>query len=104
MKLLEQVKEQLLALHSCDSAFILAHAAWSACDGRKLSGPSCLEISAGLDDTNKTLVAKLNGITMQTDYSNSDQSEMLRWLHAQRYSRYIAKTLKMAKTKLVDWE
>ena len=104
MKLLEIMKEKILYLGGCSAAYIVAHAAWSACDHRSLPGPSVLEVSASLDEGNKELLTQLNQITLFTDYSNSDQAEMLRWLHKAGYSSYVAKQVKMAKNKLIDWE
>ena len=106
MQLLEAVKKKITYLHTCRGAYILAHAAWSACDHRYLPGPSALEISANLDLGNIELVHMLQQITGMADYSNPDQAEMLRWIHEQPfgYSNYIAKQLKTTKKKLIDWE
>jgi hypothetical protein len=103
MKLLEEVKEKITYLHTCSAAYILAHAAWSACDHRSLPGPSTLEVSAQLDDDNIKLIGDLQRITRKTDYSNTDQAEMLRWLDSNCYSSYVAKQVKITKKKLVDW-
>lgn len=82
MILLEQVKKKIAALHTCPAAYILAHAAWSACDHRDVPGPSALTISSRLDSNNINLLSQLQQITTREDYSNSDQAEMLRWLHS----------------------
>lgn len=103
MQLLNEVKAKIQYLHTCTAAYLLAHAAWSACDHRKLPGPSTLQISAALDHSNKHLIAELQRITDQPDYSNRDQAEMLCWLHDNGYSGYVAKQLKTTKNKLVDW-
>ncbi len=103
MKLLDTVKRKISLLGGCSAAYILAHAAWSACDHRKLPGPSTLEISVVLDEGNTRLFFHLNQITGFPDYSNDDQAEMLRWLDEAGYSRYVAKQVKMPKKKLVDW-
>lgn len=104
MDLLDKVKQKIDSLYSCDAAYILAHAAWSACDHRKPPGPSALEVSAKLDSSNTEIVQQLYDITAHYDYSNADQTEMLRWLHQRDFSGYIAKQLKTTKKKLVDWE
>jgi len=103
MHLLEEVKAKIIYLSSCTAAYLLAHAAWSACDHRKLPGPSVLQLSAALDHSNKELINQLQRITDQPDYSNRDQAEMLRWLNDHGYTAYIAKQLKTTKNKLVDW-
>lgn len=103
MELLKKVKQKIASLHTCESAYLLAHAAWSACDHRQLPGPSAMEISSGLDDSNKKLVFQLQHITLFPDYSNSDQAEMLRWLHNSGYSKYVAKRAKTTMKKLIDW-
>jgi hypothetical protein len=103
MQLLDEVKNKILYLDTCTAAYLLAHAAWSACDHRKLPGPSTLQISAALDRSNKHLVTELQRITGHPDYSNRDQSEMLRWLNDKGYTSYVAKQLKTTKKKLVDW-
>jgi len=104
MMLLEIVKKRIDYLDSCTAAFILAHAAWSACDHREQPGPSALHISYSLDSSNIELVTQLQKITCCDDYSNSDQVEMLKWLHSSGYSKYIARRLKTTIKKLVDWE
>lgn len=103
MKLLEEVKQKLIYLNDCSAAFVVAHAAWSACDHRELPGPSALSISATLDNDNIHLIGQLQQITTNIDYSNDDQAEMLRWLNNKGYSRYIAKQVKVKLSKLVDW-
>lgn len=104
MKLLNVVKDRISSLGGCSGAYLLAHAAWSACDHRKLPGPSSLEISVVLDEKNTRLFFHLCKISGFHDYSNDDQAEMLRWLHEKGYSSYVAKQVKMYKNKLVDWE
>lgn len=104
MNILEQVKQKITSLYGCDSSYILAHAAWSACDHRNFNGPSALAVSTGLDSGNKGLVNRLYDITSHYDYSNVDQAEMLKWLHENEFSGYIAKQLKTTKKNLVDWE
>ena len=99
MQILESVKRQLTRLHTCSSAYVLAHAAWSACDHRALPGPSLLEISSQLDESNKRLVNHLMHISSSVDYRNDDQAEMLRWLDKSGYSAYVAKQVKMTKKK-----
>jgi len=104
MKLLDIVKTKIVKLHTCSAAYLLAHAAWSACDHRELPGPSALEMSATLDAGNLELVNYLQRITTMDDYSNPDQAEMLRWLDQAGYTSYVAKQLKTTRKKLVDWE
>lgn len=103
MEILEIAKKRLNFLDTCSAAYLLAHAVWSACDHRKIPGPSTLEISVVLDKSNTELFFKLNEITTFSDYSNDDQAEMLRWLDEAGYSSYVAKTVKIPKKKLVDW-
>lgn len=103
MKILDVVKERILSLNTCSAAYLLAHAAWSACDHRKLPGPSALEISVVLDEKNTRLFFHLCQISGFHDYSNDDQAAMLHWLHEAGYSKYVAKQVKMPKKKLVDW-
>lgn len=104
MVLLDKVKKKIDYLHTCSAAYILAHAAWSACDHRLLPGPSALEISCSLDQDNYDLVVQLQRLSVCTDYDNSAQAEMLRWLHSAGYSKYVAKKVKSTMKKLVDWE
>lgn len=104
MQVLEQVKGRINTLQTCDAAYILAHAAWSACDHRMPPGPCAMEVSSKLDSNNRELVFQLQQITNQPDFSNSDQAEMLRWLHSAGYTRYLCKQLKTKKNKLIDWE
>ena len=104
MNVLEEVKKKIAYLTTCSSAYLLAHAAWSACDHRCLPGPSVLDISADLDSECQKYIFNLQQITSFPDYSNSDQAEMLRWLHKNGYSSYVAKKVKTTKNKLVDWE
>lgn len=104
MEILEQAKQQISYLHTCDSAYILAHAAWSACDHRMYPGPCAMEIGSSLDGTRKQLVFQLQQITNQPDFSNSDQAEMLRLLHARGYTKYLCKQFKTTAKKLIDWE
>lgn len=103
MDLLEKVKFKIAELNTCSAAYILAHAAWSACDHRELPGPSVLEVSHRLDKGNIDLVSQLQNITRCTDYSNTDQAEMLRWLHSSGYSKHVAKQVKKTMKTLVDW-
>lgn len=103
MDLLQRVKQKINSLHTCDSAYILAHAAWSACDHRQIPGPSAMEVSSVLDENNKKLVFQLQQITLFRDYDNSEQAEMLRWLHNVGYSKYVAKRAKTTMKKLIDW-
>lgn len=103
MKLLEDVKNKIIYLHTCSAAYILAHAAWSACDHRELPGPSALRVSVALDSSNKELVYQLQQITSCHDYSNDDQAEMLKWLDSNDYSNYVAKQVKTTRKKLADW-
>jgi hypothetical protein len=103
MKLLEEVKNKISYLEHCSSAYILAHAAWSACDHRLINGPSILECTGKLDTSNRILINELQQITSYDDYSNADQASMLAWLHENQYSSYIAKKVKMTHKKLVDW-
>lgn len=103
MQVLDNAKAKISQLSGCHAAYLLAHAAWSACDHRELPGPSCLETSSTLDASNKELLFSLQQISCLPDYSNSDQAAMLRWLHEQGYSSYIAKKVKTTKAKLVDW-
>lgn len=104
MEVLELAKERINALHTCDSAYIIAHAAWSACDHRMQPGPCAMEISSKLDERHTRLVFQLQQITVQPDFDNSDQAEMLRWLHKKGYTKYLCKQLKTTKAKLIDWE
>jgi len=103
MELLDDIKQKINYLGTCTAAYILAHAAWSACDHRELPAPSALKISVSLDSSNVEMVAQLQQITTCHDYSNSDQAEMLRWLDSNGYSGYVAKQVKITKKKLVDW-
>lgn len=103
MEILDQVRNKIMYLHTCNAAYILAHAAWSACDHRELPGPSVISVSASLDSSNVELVYRLQQITTHMDYSNDDQAKMLRWLHDNGYSRYVAKQVKTTMKKLIDW-
>lgn len=103
MDILERTKTKIASLSGCSAAYLLAHAAWSACDHRELPGPSFLELSSTLDGSNKELAWQLMNISVLGDYSNRDQAEMLYWLHDRGYSSYVAKQLKTTKKKLVDW-
>ena len=103
MNLLEQVKGKITELHTCDAAYILAHAAWSACDFRMLPGPCVFKVSVALDGGNAELISKLQRLSLEVDFHNGDQAEMLRWLHTNGYSAYVAKKVKMTKKNLVDW-
>jgi len=103
MDLLEEVKGKIADLHTCDAAYILAHAAWSACDFRMLPGPCVFEVSVSLDAGNAVLISRLQRLSLENDFHNGDQALMLRWLHDNGYSAYVAKQVKMTKKKLVDW-
>lgn len=104
MEILEQAKQKINYLHTCDAAYILAHAAWSACDHRMYPGPSIFEVSCDLDASNKQIIFGLMQIAQQPDFSNSDQAEMLRWLHDRGYTKYLCKQFKTTAKKLIDWE
>lgn len=104
MDILEQAKQKIVYLHTCDSAYIIAHAAWSACDHRMYPGPCAMDISSGLDSENREIVFGLQNITNQPDFSNSDQEAMLHWLHARGYSKWLAKKFKTHAKKLIWWE
>jgi len=95
MQILEAVKQKLNYLNDSPAAYLLAHAAWSACDHRELPGPSALRVSAVMDSGNIDLVNQLQRITTCPDYSNDDQFEMLGWLHSKGYSNHIAKQVKV---------
>lgn len=103
MEILEQLKTKIDYLGHSDAGEILAHAAWAACDHRGIPGPSILRASTVLDARNNELLRDLHMITAMPDYSNADQAQMLRWLHEREFSGYVAKQVKRAKNKLVDW-
>ena len=103
MDLLEEVKNKIADLHTCDAAYILAHAAWSACDFRMLPGPCVFEVSVSLDAGNAELVSRLQRLSLENDFHNGDQALMLRWLLLCACREYEGKRVKMTKKKLVDW-
>jgi len=83
MKLLEEVKNEIIRLGGSKAAGTLAHAAASACNQKY--GVSLLRICSGLDYSNKQLVLELLDITKQPDFSNSAQDEMLSWLEVNEW-------------------
>lgn len=103
MELLDEMQKKIEWLGHCDGAYIMAHATWAACDHREVCGPGALTLSHKLDPGNKERVDALNRITLQNDYNNCDQADMLKWLHDKGFSGYVAKQIKWTKKRLVDW-
>lgn len=103
MNLLDRIEKKIESLGRSGGAYVMAHATWSACDHRKVCGPSSLEISVALDPSNKELVDQLNRITQESDYCNEHQAAMLNWLHEHKFSEYVAQKVKIEPKLLVDW-
>jgi hypothetical protein len=75
MQLIDETIEKIKFLGCCSGAYRLAHALYSACHHGKFPGPNLLNISSGLDRSNKELVFRLMDITLEPDYSNADQAK-----------------------------
>lgn len=81
MEVIDKAITSIKKMGDCKGSDLLGHALYSACHHGMVSGPSLLGVSVNLDDDNFEIFVALCQISKLDDYSNSDQSDAICWLH-----------------------